>query len=592
MRNVPARFSDRIEQTDGTTALATAISTAGQSGGGSAGAAVTAASLPAQPPSPTPFTINISWDASVANAPTGFTTDVLNAVYYLESQYTDPVTINIAVGYGEYGGASLPSGALGASNSAVMSVNYAQLRPSLAADVKTASDASAVTSLPSTSPAPAGSTYFVTTAQAKALGILSATNPTVDGSIGFSSSAKFTYGDNATGGPTARGSYDFFSTVVHETTEVMGRLMFVGGTIGPIGKSESAFDLFHYSSSNTRTFSRGGYFSVDNGKTNLGTLNSSIFGGDAGDWSSTVKNDAFDASASSGVINKVTANDLITLDAIGWDQTGGTGTVSGIGITAATAPLVTAASGDGLAGNLAMANLMQQGGAAAHSYSYALSGSSAFQVANAVGVPVISTTSAGAAGAAGGLLSQLSVTATDTTATGSPSVSAPLDIVVGISAADAITLSALGANPATPTFIYGLAGNDTINAGTMNGPLWFIGGAGADTLTGGTGINHYLYGAAADSSPTAMDVITNFNAASDLIDLTGLQARLSDAGALAGTASTLAANSLGWQVSGGNTFVYVNTSGAPENLSATDMKIQLNGQVALNTGNVLHLTPY
>src|SRR5258707_5966886 len=42
--------------------------------------------------STSPFVINVTYDASVANAPAGFTTAVANVVQYLESQVTDHVT--------------------------------------------------------------------------------------------------------------------------------------------------------------------------------------------------------------------------------------------------------------------------------------------------------------------------------------------------------------------------------------------------------------------------------------------------------------------------------------------------------------------
>ena len=90
---------------------------------------------------------------------------------------------------------------------------------------------------------------------------------------------------------------------------------------------------------------------------------------------------------------------------------------------------------------------------------------------------------------------------------------------------------------------------------------------------------------AVKSTATAPDIITNFHAA-DLIDLTGLGVALQYAGKLTGT--TLSAASVGWQVSQGNTLVYVNTSSAVETLSATNMKIELQGSVSLTAGNILH----
>jgi Ca2+-binding RTX toxin-like protein len=145
----------------------------------------------------------------------------------------------------------------------------------------------------------------------------------------------------------------------------------------------------------------------------------------------------------------------------------------------------------------------------------------------------------------------------------------------------------------------------------MTGALYFDGGAGADTMTGGSGANDFLYGATSDSPNTAngFDIISNFNVATNTIDLTGLHGSnglalmLNDAGSL--TATSLAADSVGWQVSNGNTFVYVNTSTGSETLNGTtgltDMKIELAGVTwvtgltnvtELTNGNILHFTSY
>ncbi len=46
----------------------------------------------------------------------------------------------------------------------------------------------------------------------------------------------------------APGTYDFFATAVHEITEVMGRQMLTGETVGSNANSYSLLDLLHYSS--------------------------------------------------------------------------------------------------------------------------------------------------------------------------------------------------------------------------------------------------------------------------------------------------------------------------------------------------------
>src|ERR1019366_8143206 len=213
--------------------------------------ATTPVSLPTEPASPTAFTIAINWDASVALAPSGFTSDILAAVNFLETQFTNPATITIDVGYEDVAGNALGRGDLGESLSNMASVSYADLARAVAASATTATDASVVASLPATNPI-GGSTDWVTTAQAKAHGIpasaLGGTNgSTVDGSIGFGPASEFTYGATNAGGTVAAGTYAFFATALHELTEVMGRQMLTGAAENGSPNSYTLLDLLPYS---------------------------------------------------------------------------------------------------------------------------------------------------------------------------------------------------------------------------------------------------------------------------------------------------------------------------------------------------------
>jgi Ca2+-binding RTX toxin-like protein len=125
----------------------------------------------------------------------------------------------------------------------------------------------------------------------------------------------------------------------------------------------------------------------------------------------------------------------------------------------------------------------------------------------------------------------------------------------------------------------------------MTSKLWIDGGAGADVMTGGSGVNDYIYGSTSDSTPTASDIITNFHAASDLLDFTGLGAPLSSAHITTDTTGkqTLAPHSFAWQATGGNTFVYVNAGSSSVAVGAANMEIELQGYVPLSSGNFLHL---
>ena len=262
----------------------------------------------------------------------------------------------------------------------------------------------------------------------------------------------------------------------------------------------------------------------------------------------------------------------------------------GVVISDVTGSLAAVQGSTGLTAKTALASMTAAGGIAGDPVKFTLggTGASAFTLTTTSSVGTLSTGSVAVAGGTNGKAYALTLTATDTT-TGLSSKASAFDVVVGGAGADTVSVAKLvgSASTAAPTFIYGIAGNDTLNGTGMTGKLYFDGGAGADTMTGGTGVNTYVYGAPSDSTASAMDIITNFAANKDVIDLTGIgTTKLTFAGALTG--ASLAADSIGYAKSGANTFVYVNTSGASEALTATSMKIELAGSVTLGAGNFLH----
>jgi hypothetical protein len=188
----------------------------------------------------------------------------------------------------------------------------------------------------------------------------------------------------------------------------------------------------------------------------------------------------------------------------------------------------------------------------------------------------------------------LTVTVTDAT-TGAPTGALPFDVVVGDANANTINLETgannLGISATTPTIVYGLNGGDTISGTGMTANVWFVGGAGADTMTGGTGLDRYLYGSAGESKPNGADTITNFHTASatgadhdghdDVIDLSGLTfAKSVTLGAGTISSGKIGAASIGWVQNGADTDIYVNTSKNAENLNSADMEIVLKGFTA------------
>ena len=283
----------------------------------------------------------------------------------------------------------------------------------------------------------------------------------------------------------------------------------------------------------------------------------------------------------------VTVADTATLTILGTNAG-----PSGVSVTPIASSLGKLIAGSGLNPKQALASLGQIGGLAADSFSYAIGGAGAgsFVLGSSSGVTQLQTGLSGPVGAAGGKLYALTLTATDTTG-GISSAATPLNVVVGAGKnGDTVNLAALpGMVSSAPSFIYDLGGADTVNGAGMTGKLWIEGGQGADRMTGGSGANTYLYGATSDSTAAAMDIVTNFHAAVDMLDFTGLGTKFASIAALAASATTIAGGAIGWQVAGGNTFVYVNTSGNSQNLGSAAMKVELLGNAGLTAGNIAHL---
>jgi hypothetical protein len=288
--------------------------------------------------------INITYDASVANAPAGFEAVVASVVQFYESEFTNPVTLNIDVGWGEVDGQGLLSGALGESESYLESFSYSQIRSALSANATSSNQLSAVGSLPTS--APGNGTYYLTVADATALG-LSSSGTTLDGYVGFSNSLPLAY-NNSNGVPA--GEYNLYGVVAHELSEVMGRVSLLD-----MSNSYSDLDLFRYSGPGALSLvgTNSGYISANGGNTSINYFNSNP-SGDFGDWAGSAGNDAYDAFSNSGVINPVTQADLAVMNILGYNlasQTSPTPTPT------ITAVVETPSTGDLNAGNAVIITL-------------------------------------------------------------------------------------------------------------------------------------------------------------------------------------------------------------------------------------------
>jgi hypothetical protein len=273
--------------------------------------------------------INITYDPSVVGAPAGFQTTVDAVAALYENHFTDNLTLNITVVYGVLG----PNGLGQSQPGSLTQISYTNLVTDVANDATTANDTAAA--LASTDPISGTHTYWMNRGEQKSLGVLSGTDTGSDGTVTFSNAAG-TFDYDRTDG-IGSSLYDFFGVVAHEFSEIMGRNLLTAGTITSsdgtttFTNSNYLFDLYHYSAAGTRSFvgTSAGYFSIDNGTANLGDFNTNS-GGDFGDWSSAVGNDAQRAFSNSGVINPITSRDYTALDILGWDFVNTAPTVSAL----------------------------------------------------------------------------------------------------------------------------------------------------------------------------------------------------------------------------------------------------------------------
>ena len=266
--------------------------------------------------------INVTYDQSQSSLPAGFVTAINYVANYYDTLFTNNVTINIDIGYGEIDGQALGSNDLGESLPAAnnqpgsaYSASYSAVESALVAE-----NAPGASTLPSSSPL--AGTMLVTAAEAKALGLIS-TNGGPDGYVGFSKTLPFSYTPNAT---PAANQYYFVGVVEHEISEDMGRVSLLNDQ----PSYYSPIDLFRYSSAGVRDLTTGGngstaYFSINNGATNLGSWNNQVSNGDLADWYPSGPapggNDAYNDYSSPGAINVVSANDITLMEALGWTTT-------------------------------------------------------------------------------------------------------------------------------------------------------------------------------------------------------------------------------------------------------------------------------
>jgi len=275
----------------------------------------------------------------------------------------DNVTVNLTVGFN-----SLGSGILGQAGSAEDFHTYAAVRAALAADATSSADHTAVSHLPGGSSfnmmlnrtannpnGPGSATPYVDSdgdannqylymanAEARAMGL--AVTPQAlpgcigncDGFIQFNSDFNF---DFDPGNGTAADAFDFIGVAAHEIGHVLG---FISGVDildfnappngGPYDDNEftyvSTLDLFRYSAASAAqgvidwtADARSKYFSLDGSTLGPEFSTGSTFGDgrQASHWKDNLFIGLMDPTAGMGETLFITGNDLLAMDAIGWN---------------------------------------------------------------------------------------------------------------------------------------------------------------------------------------------------------------------------------------------------------------------------------
>jgi hypothetical protein len=264
------------------------------------------------------LTLNVTYDSSVTSLTNAaqVETAFAAAAQTIEDLYTNPITVNITVYWGDTGPFSGGID-LGASYTQFLGYyTYSEVTNALRTARKTTADYSAVASLPGSDPIAAGH-WLCPRAEIKALGLpgISPDDPGNDGSVGFASDVSYTFDPN---NRAVAGKFDFIGVAEHEITEVFGRIYGLDhGISGYI-----PYDLFRFTSTGTRSFNVNDanvYFSVDDGTNALKYFYSDVTQGDVQDWQSSTPQDSFDAFAFSGRKSILSSADLTAMDILGYD---------------------------------------------------------------------------------------------------------------------------------------------------------------------------------------------------------------------------------------------------------------------------------
>ena len=278
----------------------------------------------------TGLVISPTFDSSITNNPNAAAIEAMinRSIAIYESLYSDPITVFILFRYSTTKPDGTPIGSpnqIALSYYVVYSPSWNTYISALQADAKTANDATANASLPST---PLSANIISSSANGRALG--GDTPPAMfddgtvamggpyDGIVTLNSAAPYQFVR-----PPNSSNFDAQTSVEHEIDEVLG----LGSRLNGSNSNVRPQDLFSWSSPGVRNISTVGarYFSIDSGNTVLVNFNQTA-NFDFGDWQSDpcpqanpyVQN-AFGCRGQASDISE-TSLEGINLDVIGYDR--------------------------------------------------------------------------------------------------------------------------------------------------------------------------------------------------------------------------------------------------------------------------------
>jgi Ca2+-binding RTX toxin-like protein len=263
--------------------------------------------------------INITYDSSIADAPSGYETAIKTAVKYFEQTISTAITVNITFGWGEVAGQPFTPTDLAANvTTDVYPVSASPIIPLSYTNSPAIADA--LQELRGGAPEGVHEVGELPFALARTLGLASADNTVQDGYVGLGEGASYTFDPN---NRAVAGKYDAIGLLESQISEVLGREAFdgaqsPGNPIGTFFQQYAPLDYFRYSAPGQHTWTPGpSYFSL-NGDQLLLPFNDPSDGGDPAGWAPSVTGDAFDAFADPGTELSVSSVDVRVMELLGY----------------------------------------------------------------------------------------------------------------------------------------------------------------------------------------------------------------------------------------------------------------------------------